>query len=66
AKTEDQKAIEQIAKLGVTIQTLTPAEHELWVKAAKPVYDSYLERVGNEGRKLMAIAQEANAKFPAR
>ncbi|MFZ3081984.1 TRAP transporter substrate-binding protein [Rhodoferax ferrireducens] len=65
-KAVDQHAIEQIAKLGVTIQTLTPAEHELWVKAAKPVHDKYLNRAGNDGRKLLAIAQEANAKFPVR
>jgi TRAP-type C4-dicarboxylate transport system substrate-binding protein len=65
-KAVDQHAIEQIAKLGVTIQTLTPAERELWVKAMKPVYDKYIDRAGNDGRKLLAIAQEANAKFPAR
>ncbi len=66
AKAEDQHATEQIAKLGVTIQTLTPAEHGLWVKAGKPVHDKYIERAGDNGRKLLAIAQEANAKFPAR
>lgn len=66
AKAEDQHATEQIAKLGVTIQTLTPAERGLWVKAGKPVHDKYIERVGDNGRKLMAIVQEANAKFPAR
>jgi len=66
AKAEDQHAIEQLAKLGVTIQTLTPAEYAQWVKAGKPVHDKYLERAGDNGRKLLAIAQEANAKFPAR
>lgn len=66
AKAEDQHAIEQLAKLGVTIPTLTPAEREQWVKAAKPVYDKYIERTGDEGRKLIALAQEANAKFSAR
>lgn len=66
AKAEDQHATEQIAKLGVTIQTLTPAEHGLWVKAGKPVHDKYIERAGDNGRKLLAIVQEANAKFPAR
>jgi len=66
AKAEGQQATEQLAKLGVTIQTLTPTEYAQWVKAAKPVYDKYIERTGDEGRKLLAIAQEANAKFPAR
>ena len=64
AKSEGQQATEQLAKLGVTIQTLTPAEHGLWVKAVKPVLDKYVERTGDKGHKLMAIVQEANAKFP--
>lgn len=64
AKAEDQQATEKLAKLGVTIQTLTPAEYAQWVKAVKPVLDKYVERTGDKGHKLMAIVQEANAKFP--
>lgn len=66
AKAEDQQSTQQIAKLGVTIQTLTPAERAQWVTASKPVYDKYLQRTGDAGRKMLALVQEANARFPAR
>ena len=63
---DERHAREAVAKFGVNTPSITVAERELWLAAVKPRYDEYLQKAGDGGRKLMAIVQEANAKYPAR
>ena len=46
------------AMLGVTINQLTPAEREAFVKATRPVYDKWKERIGAD---LVDAAEKAIA-----
>ena len=66
AKEDDGHANEQLAKLGVSLPALTAAEHAQWVSAAGKRVSEFVQKSGETGHKLLAVAQEANAKFPAK
>lgn len=66
AKEDDRNANDQLAKLGVSIPALTAAEHEQWVSASKKRSVEFMQKTGEDGRKLLAVVQEANAKHPAK
>jgi len=66
AKEDDRHADDQLAKLGVSLPKLTAAEHAQWVTAAKKRSEEFVQKSGENGRKLIAVAQEANAKFSAK
>jgi len=51
---EDREVLDQIAGLGVTITELSPAQHQAFVDATKPVFDKWKDRIGVE---LVEIAQ---------
>lgn len=61
---EDKYATEQIAKLGVLIQTLTSQERAQWIQTVKPMYDKYLQNADEKGKRLMQIVNEANSANP--
>ena len=54
----DKPLLKEIAGLGVTITQLTPAEREAFVKATRPVYDKWKERIGAD---LVDAAEKAIA-----
>ncbi len=54
----DKPLLKEIAGLGVTITQLTPAEREAFVKATRPVYDKWKERIGAD---LVDTAEKAIA-----
>jgi C4-dicarboxylate-binding protein DctP len=55
---------ETIAAAGVEIYNLPQAEIERWKAACQPVIDDLLAQYGDFGVQIMAIADEANAKYP--
>ncbi len=55
AQSEDE-AEKAILKAGVQIHTLTPAEHELFVKATEPVRKTFARKSGDLGKKLLDLA----------
>jgi TRAP-type C4-dicarboxylate transport system substrate-binding protein len=55
---------ELIADAGVEIYNLPQAEIERWKAVCQPVIDDLLAQYGDFGVQIMAIADEANAKYP--
>ncbi|NLY33165.1 MAG: DctP family TRAP transporter solute-binding subunit [Alcaligenaceae bacterium] len=45
---EDDSVLKEIASHGVEITRLTPEQHNAFVKAARPVFDKWKERIGPE------------------
>ena len=64
---EDEKPGRALAvKKGDEIITLSPAEAERWKKAAQPVVDAWIKRVGgmgNDGNAMIADAERLVAKY---
>ena len=54
----DKPVLKDIAGMGVTVTSLTPAEREEFVKATRPVYDKWKNTVGTD---LVAAAEKAIA-----
>jgi tripartite ATP-independent transporter DctP family solute receptor len=54
----DKPLLKDIAGMGVTVTSLTPAEREVFVKAMRPVYNKWKPTVGND---LVAKAEQAIA-----
>ena len=54
----DKPVLKDIAGMGVTVTSLTPAEREEFVKATRPVYDKWKSTVGSD---LVAKAEQAIA-----
>jgi TRAP-type C4-dicarboxylate transport system substrate-binding protein len=50
--------LKDIAGMGVTVTSLTPAERDAFVKATRPVYDKWKSTVGAD---LVAKAEQAIA-----
>ncbi len=44
----DKPVLKDIAAMGVTVTTLTPAEREAFVKATRPVYEKWKPLIGND------------------
>lgn len=59
-----EKDIEALAAAGVKVYDVLPAERDRWKEAARPYTEKQLERMGDVGRKVVKIAEEANRKFP--
>jgi len=55
---------EAIAAAGVTIYKVPQAEIDRWKAACQPVIDELMATYGDFGKKVMDIANEANAKYP--
>jgi tripartite ATP-independent transporter DctP family solute receptor len=55
---EDQSVLKDIGKLGVEIVSLTPAQHQAFQAATKPVYDKWKARIGAD---LVTAAEKAVA-----
>ena len=56
----DKPLLKDIAAMGVTVTSLTPAEREAFVKATRPVYDKWTTTVGPE------LVKSAEAAIAAR
>ena len=56
----DKPLLKDIAAMGVTVTSLTPAEREAFVKATRPVYDKWTSTVGPE------LVKSAEAAIAAR
>ena len=58
----DKPLLKEVAAMGVTVTTLTPAEREAFVKATRPVYDKWKATVGaelvNEAEKAIAARKK--------
>jgi TRAP-type C4-dicarboxylate transport system substrate-binding protein len=54
----DKPVLKDIAGMGVTVTSLTPAERDAFVKATRPVYDKWKSTVGAD---LVAKAEQAIA-----
>ncbi|QHI97897.1 DctP family TRAP transporter solute-binding subunit [Xylophilus rhododendri] len=54
----DKPLVKELTGLGVTVTQLTPAQHEAFTKATKPVYDKWKATVGPD---LVAKAEKAIA-----
>jgi len=54
----DKPVLKDIAAMGVTVTSLTPAERDAFVKATRPVYDKWKSTVGAD---LVAQAEKAIA-----
>jgi TRAP-type C4-dicarboxylate transport system substrate-binding protein len=63
-KGEWVKDHEAIAAAGVDIYNVPQAEIDRWKAACKPVTDELMATYGDFGKKVMDIANEANAKYP--
>jgi TRAP-type C4-dicarboxylate transport system substrate-binding protein len=67
-KTELKLAYEDDPKVtkkkGLTTYVLTKAERDRWKAAATPLQEKQIANLGEFGRKIKAIADEANKKFP--
>jgi TRAP-type C4-dicarboxylate transport system substrate-binding protein len=59
-----EQDMKEFKKRGSTVYELPPAERERWATVAAPVRDRQLADLGEFGRKVRQIADEANAKFP--
>jgi TRAP-type C4-dicarboxylate transport system substrate-binding protein len=55
---EDSSLIKEIEKTGVTVTSLTPAQHAEFVKATKSVYDKWKPQIGAD---LVNMAEKAIA-----
>jgi TRAP-type C4-dicarboxylate transport system substrate-binding protein len=65
AKDDDRTAKEQLKQKGVTTPKLTPEQRQLWVVAAKGLYDTYLAKAGATGAELLRLVDASNKQFPA-
>ena len=54
----DKPVLKDIAGMGVTVTSLTPAEREEFVKVTRPVYDKWKSQVGTD---LVNMAEKAIA-----
>jgi TRAP-type C4-dicarboxylate transport system substrate-binding protein len=61
---EWEKDFAAIADAGVEIYYVPETELAKWRQACQPVIDELMAQYGEFGDKVMAIADEANAKFP--
>ena len=61
---EWEKDFQAIADAGVEIYYVPEAELAKWRQACQPVIDDLMAQYGDFGDKVMAIADEANAKYP--
>lgn len=61
---EWEKDFQAIADAGVEIYYVPEDELAKWRQACQPVIDSLMAQYGDFGDKVMAIADEANAKYP--
>jgi TRAP-type C4-dicarboxylate transport system substrate-binding protein len=54
----DQPLVKELEGLGVTVTKLSPAEHEAFAKATRPVFDKWKKQIGeplvNEAEKAIA------------
>jgi TRAP-type transport system periplasmic protein len=55
---EDQSLVEEIEGFGVTIVRLTDEERQAFVDATRPVYEAWVDRIGED---LMRLAEESIA-----
>jgi TRAP-type C4-dicarboxylate transport system substrate-binding protein len=63
-KGEWVKDHDSIAAAGVTIYKVPQSEIDRWKAACQPVTDELMATYGDFGKKVMDIANEANAKYP--
>lgn len=52
---QEDKLLEELKAKGMKVNTLTPAQKELFVKATRPVYDQFQDQLGAE---IVAIAKK--------
>jgi TRAP-type C4-dicarboxylate transport system substrate-binding protein len=60
----DQDDLKKLKEKNVEVYTLPPSERERWVKALVPVAEKQLAGMGDFGKQVKTIADEANKKFP--
>lgn len=56
--------LKEFRKRGTTVHILPAAEREKWAAVVAPVRDKQLADLGEFGKKVKQIADEANAKYP--
>jgi TRAP-type C4-dicarboxylate transport system substrate-binding protein len=55
---EDPSLLKEIEGHGVTVTSLSPADHEAFVKVTKPVYDKWKKQIGED---LVNLAEKSIA-----
>jgi len=56
---EDPSLLKEIAGHGVTVTTLSQADHDAFVKATKPVYEKWKKQIGED---LVSKAEKSIAE----
>ena len=59
-----EEEIAGLASAGVQVYTVPNAERDRWKETVQSYIDKQLSTMGDIGQKVLAIAQEANSKFP--
>lgn len=58
SKKEDDDAIVELRKHGVRVTVLAPEDARVWAKAAQPVRDTWLKRMGKSGEELLVSVEK--------
>lgn len=64
-KQYDDEAVEALRGHGMKVEVLTPEQLGVWAKAARPVTEDWLKRVGKEGNELIALIEKTLERAPA-
>ncbi|MBN2038855.1 MAG: TRAP transporter substrate-binding protein DctP [Spirochaetes bacterium] len=60
----DADDLKRMKEKNVNIYTIPPAEREKWKKALASYNEEHFKKFGEFGKKIKAVADEANKKFP--
>ena len=59
-----EKDIEYLAAAGVKVYKVPASERARWREAARPYFEKQLSVMGDVGKEILKIADEANSKYP--
>jgi hypothetical protein len=59
-----EKDIEDLGTSGVEVFKVPASERAIWKKAVSPYTEKQLSIMGDVGKKVLKIAEEANRRFP--
>ena len=59
-----EKDIEYLAAAGVKVYEVPASERARWREAARPYFEKQLSVMGDVGKEILKIADEANSKYP--
>ncbi len=59
-----EKDIEELGAAGVEVYNVPASERARWKEAVRPYTEKQLRVMGDVGKKVLKIAEEANSKFP--